>query len=40
VDYAVAALIVLGLVYLAVRNRRGKRDAPEAAGEPAADASR
>jgi membrane protein DedA with SNARE-associated domain len=36
VDYAVAALIVLGIVYLVVRNRRGKR----AAGEPAADAPR
>jgi membrane protein DedA with SNARE-associated domain len=38
VDYAVAALIVLGLLYLVVRNRRAKRDGPEAAGEPAADA--
>jgi membrane protein DedA with SNARE-associated domain len=38
VDYAVAAVIVLGLLYLVVRNRRGKK--PEAAGEPAADASR
>jgi membrane protein DedA with SNARE-associated domain len=36
VDYAVAALIVLGIVFLVVRNRRGKR----AAGEPAADAPR
>ena len=36
VDYAVAALIVLGIVYLVVRNRRK----PKAAGEPAADASR
>ena len=36
VDYAVAALIVLGIVYLVVRNRRK----PRAAGEPAADASR
>jgi membrane protein DedA with SNARE-associated domain len=40
VDYAVAACIVLGVVYLVVRNRRGKRDTPEAAREPAADASR
>jgi membrane protein DedA with SNARE-associated domain len=38
VDYAVAAAIVLGLLYLVVRNRRGNK--PEAAGEPAADASR
>jgi membrane protein DedA with SNARE-associated domain len=36
VDYAVAALIVLGILYLVVRNRRK----PKAAGEPAADASR
>jgi membrane protein DedA with SNARE-associated domain len=36
VDYAVAVLIVLGIVYLVVRNRRK----PRAAGEPAADASR
>jgi membrane protein DedA with SNARE-associated domain len=36
VDYAVAALIVLGLVYVVVRNRRR----PRAAGEPAADAPR
>jgi membrane protein DedA with SNARE-associated domain len=36
VDYAVAALIVLGIVYLVVRNRRR----PRAAGEPAADAPR
>jgi membrane protein DedA with SNARE-associated domain len=36
VDYAVAALIVLGIVYLVVRNRRK----PRAAGEPAADAPR
>ena len=36
VDYAVAALIVLGIVYLVLRNRRSKR----AAGEPAADAPR
>jgi membrane protein DedA with SNARE-associated domain len=36
VDYAVAALIVLGILYLVVRNRRK----PKAAGEPAADATR
>jgi membrane protein DedA with SNARE-associated domain len=36
VDYAVAVLIVLGIVYLVVRNRRR----PRAAGEPAADAPR
>jgi membrane protein DedA with SNARE-associated domain len=36
VDYVVAAAIVLGIVYLVLRNRRGKR----AAGEPAADAPR
>jgi membrane protein DedA with SNARE-associated domain len=41
VDYAVAACIVLGVVYLVIRNRRGKPEAtPEAAREPAADASR
>ena len=40
VDYAVAALILLGIVYLVIRNRRGKREQPDAAGEPAADASR
>ena len=40
VDYAVAAMIVLGLVYLVIRNRRGGGEKPEAAGEPAADASR
>ena len=40
VDYAVAALIVLGLVYLVVRNRRSRREQPDAAGEPAANASR
>ena len=39
VDYAVAAMIVLGLIYLVFRNRRGS-EKPEAAGEPAADASR
>jgi membrane protein DedA with SNARE-associated domain len=36
VDYAVAALIVVAIVYFVVRNRRR----PRAAGEPAADASR
>jgi membrane protein DedA with SNARE-associated domain len=40
VDYAVAALIVLGLLYLVLRNRRGRPEQPEAAGEPAADAPR
>ena len=38
VDYAVAAAIVLGVVWLLLRRRRGGRD--EAAGEPAADAPR
>ena len=36
VDYAVAALIVLAIVYFVLRNRRR----PRAAGEPAADAPR
>jgi membrane protein DedA with SNARE-associated domain len=36
VDYAVAVLIVLAIVYLVVRSRRR----PRAAGEPAADAPR
>ena len=36
VDYAVAALIVLAIIYFVVRNRRR----PRAAGEPAADAPR
>jgi membrane protein DedA with SNARE-associated domain len=36
VDYAVAALIVLAIIYFVVRNRRK----PHAAGEPAADAPR
>jgi membrane protein DedA with SNARE-associated domain len=35
VDYAIAALIVVGIAYLVLRNRRGKR-----AAEPAADAPR
>jgi membrane protein DedA with SNARE-associated domain len=39
VDYAVVALILLGLVYLLVRRRR-KPTEPPAAGEPAADAPR
>jgi membrane protein DedA with SNARE-associated domain len=39
VDYAVVALVALGLVYLLVRRRRRAGD-PPAAGEPAADASR
>jgi membrane protein DedA with SNARE-associated domain len=34
VDYAVAALIVGGIVYLVVRNRRRKRDVDAAAPEP------
>ena len=38
VDYAVAVLIVVGVVYLLVRNRRGGKK-PEAAAEPAADAT-
>jgi membrane protein DedA with SNARE-associated domain len=38
VDYAVAVIIVAGIVYLVVRNRRGGSK-PEAAGEPAADAT-
>jgi membrane protein DedA with SNARE-associated domain len=40
VDYAIVALILFGLVYLVFRNRRGGGEKPEAAGEPAADASR
>jgi membrane protein DedA with SNARE-associated domain len=38
VDYAVAALIVLGAIWLYVRWRRGRGGEPEAAGKPAADA--
>jgi membrane protein DedA with SNARE-associated domain len=38
VDYAIAVLIVVGIVFLLVRNRRGGKT-PEAAGEPAADAT-
>ena len=47
VDYVVAALIVLGAIYLLVRSLRGRGDsegtadpAPEASAEPAADAAR
>lgn len=41
VDYAVVALIVLGIAYLVVRRRRGGGDdAPVGPAEPAADASR
>jgi membrane protein DedA with SNARE-associated domain len=36
VDYAVVALVVVGIVFLVLRNRRK----PRAAGEPAADAPR
>jgi membrane protein DedA with SNARE-associated domain len=39
VDYAVAAALVLGALWLYMRRRRG-RDAGEATGEPAADATR
>jgi membrane protein DedA with SNARE-associated domain len=38
VDYAIAVLIVVGIVFLVVRNRR-RGSKPEAAAEPAADAS-
>jgi membrane protein DedA with SNARE-associated domain len=37
VDYAILAAIVLGLVYLYLRRRRGPGDATERAPEPAAD---
>jgi len=37
VDYAVAALIVIGVIYLFVRHRRGGGDEQPVAGEPAAD---
>jgi membrane protein DedA with SNARE-associated domain len=40
VDYAVAAVIVIGVVYLVLRNRRSGGANAEAAGEPAADAPR
>jgi membrane protein DedA with SNARE-associated domain len=39
VDYAIAVLIVAGVVFLLVRNRRGGKKQPEAAAGPAADAS-
>ena len=41
VDYAVAAMIVVGVVYLVVRHRRGGDDdaATVGSGEPAADAA-
>ncbi len=39
VDYAVVALVLLGIVYLLVRRRRAPSE-PPAAGEPAADAPR
>jgi membrane protein DedA with SNARE-associated domain len=39
VDYAVAAAIVLGALWLYLRRRRGSGGAGEATGEPAADAS-
>ena len=39
VDYAIAVMIVAGVVFLVVRNRRRGKDKPEAPGEPAADAS-
>jgi membrane protein DedA with SNARE-associated domain len=40
VDYAIAAAIVLGVVYLFVRWRRRRGGDTQASGEPAADASR
>ena len=40
VDYAVAVMIVVGVVYLVIRYRRGGGgDAAVGAGEPAADAA-
>ena len=39
VDYAVAVLIVVGIVFLVVRNRRGRREARGGRREPAADAT-
>jgi len=39
-DYAVAAAIVVGAIYLFVRWRRRRNGSVQAAGEPAADASR
>ena len=38
VDYAIAVLIVAGVVFLVVRNRRGSAKPEAAAAEPAADA--
>ena len=35
VDYAVAALLVLGVIYLLIRRRRGRADG----GDPAPDAA-
>jgi len=40
VDYAILAAIVLGVVYLVMRRRRGGRPDAEAPGEPATDTSR
>jgi membrane protein DedA with SNARE-associated domain len=40
VDYAVAAAIVVGALWLYLRRRRGRGGAGEATGEPAADAPR
>jgi len=39
VDYAIAVMIVVGVAWLLLRNRRRNRSKPEAAAEPAADAS-
>jgi membrane protein DedA with SNARE-associated domain len=39
VDYAIAVLIVVGIVFLVVRNRRGGAKPEAAAAEPAADAT-
>ena len=39
VDYAVAASIVIGVVYLIVRNRRRKRNSEAAGGDPAAESA-
>jgi membrane protein DedA with SNARE-associated domain len=39
VDYAIAVLIVVGILFLVVRNRRGGAKPEPAAGEPAADAT-
>jgi membrane protein DedA with SNARE-associated domain len=39
VDYAVAACIVGGVVYLIVRNRRRKRDAEASGGDPATESA-